>query len=949
MHQIHHSNLILKKNVTIIRNIFNKGYAAACNQGLLEVSTEWTLFLNPDVEIDAENLESFVNYAEYNHFAAASVETKSADYSKPIPSFLSLLTEFTPMRKVLPRFLFKSKTLIGGVLLIRTELLKSIGGWDERFFLWFEDSDLSKKLQLRKHTFGFAPIRITHLGGFSLKKLTNNAQKDLFFNAMDVYSKKYLNNWQQKIITKIKQRFTQKKLITTTNTQVTSIVVPNLKKDLLDHFLKNNKKYFSDDLEIIIVTSALTSRSVWEYRRQFPNIRFIVLNENHGFAHTVNIGLRAATGAYIGTCNDDVTLSKDWHKKLLKSAQKNTGSLNPIILNSDSSIESAGISIEKIGKAHPITKKPQKNTQVDATNGACVLYKRDALQKTGIFDEKFGSYLEDIDLSLRLTNNGFKNIVSPAVSVTHLKHQTSGSTNFNKSYYDFINWWRVVIKNWSMSALLKNLPGLLLERARNFSGLIKSNKKESLIIFGSLLLALIYVITRLYKIETSLLFFNDIGRDFLVLFKWDQTGKPPLLGPQTSALPYNQSAFYFYMLYPMYFLTQHSPFATIYTAVLFYTTAFIFGLSYLKNNKALRNSFVLSFLLIIIHPQFIIQNRFVWNPTFLGPLILLAFYAFQKLQTNFSKLNVAVFALALTFAVSLNYSAAPLFIAFMIWAVPVFWKNVKFIKLYLASIVAGLFWNLPTVAFELRHGFLLTKMLLSGNRPPQVSITFLQKTADLYKYVFNYIPYRVGLLFSAFIGVSTLVSFQKKLKYKINSSHLVSATVLLLLTVAITYLAPISMQAHYIFAVLTMLFIVISLLNKYLYIVVLLLLSYYWLQPAVVTRYIETPYRTVEQTQACSKLLCTKETQPLFVSVQSDLHPYHNGMEFKYMFSESGCDIKELHTQIDQAQHMAVVVDHSEYTHGKTTYNELAQFGESTVQKSYVCSEDLEIILLKRE
>lgn len=780
--------------------------------------------------------------------------------------------------------------------------------------------------------------------------LTKSAQKDLFFNAMDVYAKKHFSKWQQKLISKIKTRFTKKKIITATNTELISVVIPNVKKELLDSFLETNKKYFDEKLELIIVTSALTNETVWEYRKQHPNIRFIVLDNNVGFAHTVNIGLRAATGSFIGTCNDDVILTKNWHTKLIENIDHSVGSINPVILNTDKTIESAGINIDPKGKAFTIANKPMKQVSVtQATNGACVLYSRDALQVVGLFDERFGSYLEDIDLSLRLSKHGYRNIVNSSVYITHIKHQTSSTTNFNKTAHDFKNWILVIIKNWSFSQLISNSPSILLERGRNLSGLIKSNKKESLIFLGTILIALTYIFSRLYKIETSLLFFNDIGRDFLVLFRWDQSGKPPLLGPQTSALPYNQSAFYFYMLYPLYLISGHSPFATIYTAVIFYILILFFGVFYLKNNKTLRNSFLLSYLLIIVHPQFIIQNRFVWNPTFLGPLILLSFYSFQKLKKNFTKFNLAVFSLSLTFAVSLNYSAAPLFIAFMVWALIIFWKDFKFIKIYISSVLAGLFWNLPTVAFELRHGFLLTKMLLSGNRPPQESITFIQKSADLFKFVFYLIPYKTALLFSSFIGVSSLVTFQKNLKYKIDSSHLVSAVFLLLLTVFITYLAPISMQAHYIFAVLTMLFIVISFLNKYLYLLVFISLSYFWLQPNVFSSYFRTPYRTVEQTQECARMLCENEKNPMFVSVQSDLHPYHNGMEFKYMFSEKGCDIKEIDTQNSEANMMSVVVDHSEYTHGKTNYNELSLFGKSEIENEYQCTGDIRILILKRK
>ncbi|MCB9812856.1 MAG: glycosyltransferase [Pseudomonadales bacterium] len=256
------------------------------------------------------------------------------------------------------------------------------------------------------------------------------------------------------------------------NKDLTSIIVPNLKLDLLESFLRTNIEYFDNKTELIIVTSALNEKSVWDYRSKFPKIKFIPIEENKGFANTVNIGFKASTGKFVGTCNDDVILTKNWISYLLESTDEMTGSINPIILNLDKSVESAGIKIDLKGKAFPLQKAPS-NKIVDATNAACVIYSREALKKVGVFDERFGSYLEDIDLSLRLSKAGYQNIVNSRVKVIHLQHQTSGTINFNKSYYDFKNWILIILKNWTFEQIIKNLPQILLERAKNFSGMLK--------------------------------------------------------------------------------------------------------------------------------------------------------------------------------------------------------------------------------------------------------------------------------------------------------------------------------------------------------------------------------------------------------------------------------------------------------------------------------------------
>lgn len=466
-----------------------------------------------------------------------------------------------------------------------------------------------------------------------------------------------------------------------------------------------------------------------------------------------------------------------------------------------------------------------------------------------------------------------------------------------------------------------------------------------------------FIFLRLYKIDSSLLFFNDIGRDFLVLFNWQETGKPPLLGPQTSALPYNQSAVYFYLLYPLFILTEHSAFATILTGVAFYLAALGAGLVYLKNHPNLQKSYSLAFFLLTIHPQVIAQNRFIWNPSFTVPLVLLSFYAFYLLQKQFDRKNLAIFAGCLSLAVSLSYSIAPLLIAFMLLAVILLWRKFQFFWVWLVTGLAGLLWNLPTVVFELRHHFLLTNLLIHGEKLEQTAISLQQKFIDTLHFAFYNLSLKQSLtLLVLILTLAGLQLFcQKPLVVnrisnwrQLLAQPLTQALALFLLTLSITLIVPVSMQAHYVFAILTLIFLIISLLSKFSFALVFGLLSLFYLNPTQLKSYFAPAYRSVAQTEACANLLCTSQSEPLFVSVQAGLHPYHNGMEFKYLFKNAGCQIKELDTQISEAQRMAVVVDHSEYQHGQTKYNELTQFGLSQEVSRLQCEENLEIVILER-
>jgi len=462
-------------NITFIQNNKNRGFAFACNQAGTHAKGKWILFLNPDVELSQSQLNQLRLYAEKNDLDAVSPDFTDNNYRKPIPSPLSLLAEFTPFKYLIPKTFFTSRTLVGGCLLIKKKVFIDLGGYDERFFLWFEDSDLTKRFIDCGYKIGFAQSNIVHSGGASFKKMDTQYKRDIFFNSLDVYAKKHFTYNGQFVVSLIKKRYSKNHILPHIH-DGSSITVANMSVGILESFLKTNFSFFSERDEFIIVTSAITDKDIWAWRQKYPNIRFITIVKNMGFAHTVNIGFRVSTGAYIATVNDDTVLNNEWTGRCVSCLDDKTGSINPVIKQSDGSVESAGIKILSIGKAQP-TKEFNKEVNcftTDATNAAAVLYSRNALNTVGLFDESFGSYLEDIDLSLQIHKAGYKNIVSTNASIIHIGHQSSKNFGAYKNYLDFKNWILVIAKNWGVIKIMKNLPQIIIERGKNLSGIVKS-------------------------------------------------------------------------------------------------------------------------------------------------------------------------------------------------------------------------------------------------------------------------------------------------------------------------------------------------------------------------------------------------------------------------------------------------------------------------------------------
>jgi hypothetical protein len=184
---------LIHKNLRVVENNANLGFATACNQGAIIAKGEWLLFLNPDTFITSDKILKLVKSAEIQNLDAASPTQTGENYYKPLPTWLSLTVEFSPLGRIIPLSIFKNRTLFGGCLLIKASVLKRLGGWDNKFFLWFEDSDLTKRLYDMKYRIGWIPIKYKHLGGGSFAQLDFKYKKIIFFKSMNIYAKKHFS------------------------------------------------------------------------------------------------------------------------------------------------------------------------------------------------------------------------------------------------------------------------------------------------------------------------------------------------------------------------------------------------------------------------------------------------------------------------------------------------------------------------------------------------------------------------------------------------------------------------------------------------------------------------------------------------------------------------------------------------------------------------------------
>lgn len=154
---------------TLIRNERNLGFGVACNQGAALTDAEFLFFLNPDAVLLPGSLESLLDAAHRYPEAAAFCPRELGDQDEPIfkrrsdllPRHLWLPRGWPPSDRALP-------VMHGAAMLVRSKAFASIGGFDPQLFLFFEDDDLSLRLERECGPLMFVrDAAVRHAGGRS--------------------------------------------------------------------------------------------------------------------------------------------------------------------------------------------------------------------------------------------------------------------------------------------------------------------------------------------------------------------------------------------------------------------------------------------------------------------------------------------------------------------------------------------------------------------------------------------------------------------------------------------------------------------------------------------------------------------------------------------------------------------------------------------------------------
>lgn len=226
--------------------------------------------------------------------------------------------------------------------------------------------------------------------------------------------------------------------------------------------------------EVIVVDNASADSSVVSAKKFFGShkeIPFMLVcnRKNEGFARANNIGFEKAKGNYILLLNNDTIVDSQFLRRLLSTlleSDKN-GVVQPKIVFLKSKKLQSGLTfltntgvIRYVGYgADPNKKSFNNKSYIFSANGACLLTRREVIEKAGLFDDDFFAYYEESDFCHRAWLAGFKVLYEPSALVFHEGGQTSNK--LGKSFiffHSFKNRLTSIIKNFELVNIGYMLP-----------------------------------------------------------------------------------------------------------------------------------------------------------------------------------------------------------------------------------------------------------------------------------------------------------------------------------------------------------------------------------------------------------------------------------------------------------------------------------------------------------
>jgi GT2 family glycosyltransferase len=205
---------------------------------------------------------------------------------------------------------------------------------------------------------------------------------------------------------------------------------------------------------VFVVDNNSVDGSLKMVRSKFPEVILIANKDNTGFSKANNQAIKLSKGQYVLLLNPDTVVEDDTFVKVIgfMDQHPDAGGLGVRMVDGQGNFlpeskrglptpATAFYKIFGLSKVFPHSKRfgryhlgyldEFETHEVEILAGAFMLLRKETLDKVGLLDEAFFMYGEDIDLSYRITQGGYKNYYFPDTRIIHYKGESTKKSSVN--------------------------------------------------------------------------------------------------------------------------------------------------------------------------------------------------------------------------------------------------------------------------------------------------------------------------------------------------------------------------------------------------------------------------------------------------------------------------------------------------------------------------------------
>ena len=232
--------------------------------------------------------------------------------------------------------------------------------------------------------------------------------------------------------------------------------------------------------EVIVVDNASSDGSVEYLTERFPDVKFIASDKNQGFARANNIAIRQSKGEYVLLLNPDTIVAENTFAHFVDFMDKHpeAGACGAYMLHTDgtfaresrrglptpfvafckmSGLTSLFPKSRLFGRYYMCYLNEFEVDPIEIVSGAYMFLRREALDKSGLLDEDFFMYGEDIDLSYRILKSGYQNYFLPT-PILHYKGESTKKSSYRYTHTFYQAMQLFFRKHYSHYSVLVSLP-----------------------------------------------------------------------------------------------------------------------------------------------------------------------------------------------------------------------------------------------------------------------------------------------------------------------------------------------------------------------------------------------------------------------------------------------------------------------------------------------------------